>query len=227
MGKKNFYRTAVGSIEKERLEEFEEPTRVSLEILDGLEFTSLIDAGAGPNTELALYVTKQRAAQYTGFDIREDFTTALRDNLGAERISARVLSADIRLIPSRVGRADIVHERFVLTHLSVDDRSKALNELLNIANDKVILMEYNWRPMRSTAHSPMLRRFIEASAEAMEPFNINPFLGESLPGLINGMAYVRSISSPPRSMSLSSRFNGSRQSVASSFRPGFTKARVF
>lgn len=188
----NVYVEGVDVIEQKRLETFSYPHYVSCQLLSEIGFRSLIDAGAGPDAKLAQYVVQERGAEYSAFDVgktsmagaERNFADIMRDKLREQGITARVFHADIRDIPPEVGRADVVHERFVLMHLPDEARHAALTGLLAIADHKVILMEYNWRPIGSAAHSSLISRFVEMSFEVMRLFHVDAFAGETMQPLV-------------------------------------------
>jgi hypothetical protein len=177
------YDAPVGEVERNRLASFSYPNQVSRGLLDSIGFSSCIDAGAGTGTSMAEYVIG-RGASYTAFDFKPEMVAQMNDGLRAKNLPACAIEANILNIPATVGRADVVHERFVLMHLSSADRSRAVGNLLDVANRNVLLMEYNWRTMRSSRHSAMLKRFEESAHEFMELVGIDPYAGETMQKLV-------------------------------------------
>ena len=178
------YDAPVTEAERNRLATFSYPNQVSCKVLDTLEFSSCIDAGAGTGTSLAEYIIG-RGASYTAFDFKPEIVAQMNDGLRAKNLSARAVEANILDIPATVGHADVVHERFVLMHLSQADRSKAFANLLDIADRNLLLLEYNWRTMRSSHHSTTLKLFEEGAYAFMELLHIDPYAGEAMRGLVH------------------------------------------
>lgn len=180
------YARSVVAAERDRLTGFIYPNTVSRSALEGLEFNSLIDAGAGLGTGLAKYVVRERKAKYVAFDLNPGMVTLLSTGLRQENIPARVLEADILNIPQEVGHADVIHERFVLMHLDSDaKRQQALAGLLAIADRNVVLLEYDWMTMGSSKHADIVGSFRNLSLEFMLNVNIDPFAGRTMQFLVN------------------------------------------
>jgi hypothetical protein len=182
------YDAAVADSEKQRLEDIKFPHDVSCTILKNFSFTSLIDAGAGPDARLAQYVVRERKAKYAALDFgkvvidgeEKAFSTILSGKLQQLNIPAQIFYADICNIPSEIERADIVHERFVLMHLSIEKQRKAIQELIRIAKTAVVLLEYNWNTIRSTQYADLTTSFLETSCSLGKVVQFDPLAGETL-----------------------------------------------
>ena len=180
------YDAPVVAAERDRLATFSYPNQVSCRVLDALEFSSLIDAGAGTGTSLAEYVIG-RGATYTAFDFKPEMVAQMNEGLQAKDLPARAIEANILNISPMFNSADVVHERFVFMHLPTADQPDAMNNLLYIANRNIVLLEYNWRTMESSRHAEELERFRECAFPFMELLHIDPYAGETLQNLVRDM----------------------------------------
>ena len=171
--------------ENDLLRDLAYPTAVSRHVLDRISFDSLIDAGSGFNTSLAEYVVNERHATYTGFDLIDGAVDYLISSLGIKNIPARVFAADILNVPQEIGHADVVHERFVFMYLASGKMwQQAFSNLLSIANQYVILVEYNWRTATSIQNPELMDRFKKLSFEFFEAAHIDPYAGETMQDMV-------------------------------------------
>lgn len=192
----NIYATPVPPSVTRLMDVLTFPHHVSREVLWDLEFTSLIDAGAGKDSRLAEYVVNERGARYTGIDIgREEvdgrsipFTELLGDRLRAMGVAAELIEADVRALPPGVRPADVVHARFVLMHLSPDDRRRALEQMLRVARAHVVLLEYSWRTIGSDTHAALIGGFVDRTFDLMAEVHADPYSGEKLEALARDVA---------------------------------------
>ena len=181
---KGIYTASVSETERRRLATFEYPNEVSRRILGDLQFESLIDAAAGPGTGIAEYVVRERGATYAAFDLNPGMVTMLWNGVTEKGITANIFEADVLDIPAEVGHADVVHSRFLLMHLSSNEkRRKALAGMLSIADRYVLLLEYNWRTMEAP-FVPEVDAFKKLSLALMEQLHIDPYAGETMQGFV-------------------------------------------
>lgn len=158
----------VNEEEKERLQALDYPNFVSESIIgENLEGKIVLDVGAGPNTELGKFVRKH-GGEYLAFDISEAFLESQkRENSNAVRGNAKEL-------PFRDSSVDIAHERFVLMHLSPEDRKKVIEELFRISKNKTIFAEYDWSV---AGGSEAVNKFIEIQKSLTPKIGVDILMG--------------------------------------------------
>ncbi len=137
----NIYESEEGNFvqETERLSSFDLPTQLSIRAIGHLKAgNTLLDIGAGPNTDLFRYVTSQ-GGKYTAVDRREAF-------LHQQQLAGAVtVKADVRHLPIDDESFDTTHARFVISHLG-KDKLDAIKEVLRVTkpHGRAILMDYDW-----------------------------------------------------------------------------------
>ncbi len=189
----NMYERGVGDREVARLESFDYPNHVSKFILDRLQYNAVIDAGCGVNTTLAEYVAG-KGKIYIGLDSGRQtdageskaFAYTMHQKLAALNLErARAYQIDIRdgLSGYKIPKG-LVHMRFVLMHMSQADREVAMNNLLDLADQHMLFMEYDWAAVRSTDDKPLLDRFMALSFAVMETLHVDPHIGRNLFGMV-------------------------------------------
>lgn len=188
---KSIYEIGAPVSEIKRLENFENfdwPNEVSRSIIEaikaGTPIASLLDAGAGPGTQMAKICQKLEIS-YTAFDKGKLSNTSddilmsevLRKNLADEGLKGSSIYADVLDVdqdsfegrnpdPRNNDLPDLVHMRFVLMHLGQGFWGMAITNMVKLARKRVILMEYDWRSVSSSSH-PI---FMEGLLVAMEDF---------------------------------------------------------
>lgn len=171
---KNIYESAVSTHEEEqRLKEFGYPTVVSTKILskDVIRGKTIMDIGSGPNTDLGKWVAKQGGEHFIAFDIQK------RSIDTQHTAGSLAVQGDTRQMPFIEGGADITHERFMLMHLSREERKKAIGQILSIAGERSVFVEYDWNSFEG---SPLVNRFRDFALRFLETHGADPFLGATL-----------------------------------------------
>jgi len=141
--------------ENERLSSFDLPTNVSIGAISPLsQGESVLDVGAGPNTSLLSYV-KSQGGIYTALDKRTDFLDTQKE------AGAIVVKADARSIPLRGGSFDVVHARFVISHLG-NEKRKSIKEMLRLTepNGRAIFLDYDWTTARGSDAFETVKEFM-------------------------------------------------------------------
>lgn len=169
---KNIYeKTEVGDAEKKRLQELEYPTSISESLIgDDLEGKTILDLGAGPNLALGRF-TKEHLGTYLAFDINTAF---LEEQKKGE---ATPIRGSIDCLPFKENAIDIVHTRFVLMHLSPQERAKAIREALRVTKEKTLFLEYDWGAVTG---GEIIEAFKQFAVAFMQLRGMEPFMGAKL-----------------------------------------------
>jgi SAM-dependent methyltransferase len=194
--KKGAYYPAITPEELEIYADFEFPHKVSVEILQEREVGTLYDLGCGPDFRLAQYVYRERGASYVGIDNsnamdEDDIAKPVVEILGRKLteldIPAKLFQADIRNIDGTVPIGEIklwepgiAHGRFVLMHMSEEDRVQAILQCLHSVSPVAIFSDYDWGTLHSTDEKHFIKDFKRMAVELMGCYNTDPFSGNSL-----------------------------------------------
>lgn len=183
---KEFYgRQEIPREEIERMKAIEYPAYVSETLLSSIDLNEkkVLDAGAGPNPKLAEFIDRKEG-MYIPLDLRTDVLAEMKDKLEAEKVPFHGVKADMRQLPFADGSFNVVHERFVLMNITKESRKQALEELMRVGKEKLVLLEYNWRTLRSTKNPEMAERFRELAFKLFQKFSTDPYMGEQLGDLV-------------------------------------------
>lgn len=196
MGKNEFYKDAeVPQEEIDRMKTIEYPTYVSETVLGAIDLTDkkVLDSGAGPNPSLAEFVDRKKGI-YVPFDIRGDVLKEMQTKLEAEMVPFYGVRGDVRSLPFGDEAFDVVHQRFVLMNISEGSRKQATEELLRVCKDSLVLLEYNWRTLRSEKHPEFIERFKQIAFKLFTAFSTDPYMGEKLEDFVSTTAPSRECS---------------------------------
>ncbi len=172
----------------ERLKQASYPQQVSQILLKDLttEGKSLLDAGAGPNPKLAEFAA-QLGFRYLPLDINQQALGELRHQLVDKAIACAGVMGDVARLPFRDRSVDIAHERLVLMNIAPDKRAPAVRELIRVAREDVVLLEYNWRTVGSSADPNRIASFRTAAIEVLYTLGTEPYMGEILDELVRNL----------------------------------------
>lgn len=175
----------ISKAEIHRMQTIGYPAYVSEKVLTPftLQDKKVLDSGAGPNPKLAEFVEK-KGGRYVPLDLRPDALKAMRTALESEGLPFFGVQADVRNLPFADNSFDVVHQRFVLMNIAPETRDQALKELLRVAKEKVVLLEYNWRTLHSTAHPEVVERFKDLAFRMFSKFSTDPYMGEQFEALL-------------------------------------------
>lgn len=173
--RKNIYEAGdVTPEERKRLQEFGYPFLVSRELIGAdVKDKAILDVGAGANTALQKWIA-ERGGRYIAFDIGEQY---LKDQQ-AEGASA--VRGTAEHLPFKEGSVDIVHARFLLTHLSEAQRTDAIRDAIRAARERALFLEFDWSSFRGGAAANGLR---DLALKVMLPRS-DPYIGGKLGKLI-------------------------------------------
>lgn len=186
MKEKEFYdQKEVPQEEWERLKQIGYPNYVSETILGRLDLRDkkILDSGAGPNAKLAEFVI-EKGGVYVPMDLQPVALQQMRDQLHPKD-QFRGVVGDARALPFGDGAFDVVHQRFVLMNIAKESRKKALQELLRVGREKLVLLEYNWEALRSTDNPEVIETFRGAALELFKGFASDPYMGKQFDELIH------------------------------------------
>lgn len=171
--------------EIERLKWIEYPNFVSETLLNdfNLKDKKVLDVGSGPNIKLAEFVTKKQG-MYAPLDIRADALKEMKDGLANTETPFYGVRGDVKSLPFADGTFDIVHQRFILMNISPETRAKALREILRVSEKDVLLLEYNWRTLKSTESPEIIDRFRDLAFQMFAKFSTDPYMGEKFEQLL-------------------------------------------
>ncbi len=209
--KPTIYQVGAPTSEVRRLENLEWPNEVSKSILEalhaGIPITSLLDAGAGPGTQMAELCYKLDI-EYRAFDNGKMSTPVgdvymadiLKRNLWDKGLLGSSVVADVLTVglDSFGDRnydlrdnslPDIVHMRFVLMHLPACEWAMAIMNMLMLAQKRLILMEYDWRTVKSSSHPTLIEESVKTFERFAKLVNLNLYAGRNLTNEANGFGY--------------------------------------
>lgn len=184
---KEFYKQQeIPREEIERLKQIEYPNFVSETLLNefDLERKRMLDVGSGPNIKLAEFVARKRG-MYVPLDIRGDVLKEMKDGLANNETPFYGVRGDVKLLPFADNSFDIVHQRFVLMNVAPETRAKALGEILRVSKKDILLLEYNWRTLKSAESPKIIDRFRDLSFQMFAKFSTDPYMGEKFEQLFN------------------------------------------
>ncbi len=186
MENENFYsRKEIPQAEIERLKNIEYPNFVSETLLNNLDLEGkkLLDSGAGSNAGLAEFVAKKKG-MYVPIDLRTDMLKVMQSKLEKTDAPFYGIQSDVKAMPFADKAFDFVHQRFVLMNIPPADRKHALEELLRVSKEEIILIEYNWRTLKSTENPKMIEEFRNIAFKIFSKFSTDPYMGEKLNDLL-------------------------------------------
>lgn len=170
----------------ERLKRITYPNVVSEAVLAPfpLEEKKVLDVGSGPNTGLAEYVAR-RGGMYVPLELRADALSQMQSTLQAEGVSFYGVQGDVLELPFKDEAFDVVHQRFLFMNLTPETRVRALRELLRVAKNNLVFIEYNWRTFMSTKDQATVEHCKKLVFAAFARFSIDPYMGEKFPQLLD------------------------------------------
>lgn len=186
MENKEFYGQAtIPKEEIERMEKIEYPTYVSETLLNSLDLKDkkVLDSGAGPNPRLAEFVAR-KGGMYVPLDLRADVLKEVKTKLETEYVPFYGAIGDVHQLPFKDRSFDVVHQRFVLMNIIKESRKKALEELLRVSKEKLVLLEYNWKTLSSTKNPEAAKRFQQLAFKIFKTFSTDPYMGEQFEDLL-------------------------------------------
>ncbi len=135
-----FYDGTVPKNEVERLKNYDYPNTVSqLFLPKKLSGQTLLDIGAGSSSTMQ-EIVEQHEGTYMALDQSPDLLRA-RTRSGVQ------IQGDARHIPLEIksddDKVDLSHCRFVLMHLSPEDRALVISEMDRVSKNNIIL-DYDW-----------------------------------------------------------------------------------
>jgi hypothetical protein len=199
----NIYTSPYGIDDHElrRIESLTYPQYISELVLHELEFTSLIDAGAGVSTRMAEYAA-QKGASYLAFDAgfyhRQAMSELLKRKLRQKHIPGESFFADVRDMPSIIGKADVVHMRLLLIWIAEIERLSVIRKLIAHANRYVVIIENDWRSLKSFSHAQLIQACYETVCELMSLTTLVPDMGEKLEQYRHLLPYESELKYHPR-----------------------------
>ncbi|MDP3954039.1 MAG: class I SAM-dependent methyltransferase [bacterium] len=154
-----------------RLQKFSYPFTVSQRLLNiGLQNNkSVLDIGSGPNTELGKWL-RQNQILYIAADIKYIF---LQEQAKSSHPTIQCKSSSLPLDNSSV---DISHLRFVLMHLSSDERRVTISEMLRVSKNTSIFIEFDWSTFKG---SETVNSFRDLAIDILDT-HVDLFLGKNL-----------------------------------------------
>ncbi len=176
------------SEDTERLKRIEYPNYVSERLFTDfeLEGKKVLDAGAGPNAKFAEYI-ENRGGTYVPIDLRADALKEMQKKLAEDHYAFRGVQADVRRLPFNDSTFDYSHQRFVLMNIKPETRAQALNEILRVTKGKTVLIEYDWKSLRSTEDPDSIERFKELALELFASTATDPYMGQKFDELIHSV----------------------------------------
>ena len=187
MTSKEFYRQKeIPQEEIERLKQIEYPNFVSETLLNGfnLEGKKVLDAGAGPNAKLAEFVSRKKG-MYVPLDLRADVLTEMKGKLEGMQVPFYGIRGDVNALPFADQSFDFVHQRFVLMNIAPETRKQALKEILRVGKENLLLLEYNWKTLKSAENPETIERFRNLAFQVFAKFSTDPYMGEKFKELFN------------------------------------------
>lgn len=187
-GREFYKEESIPKEEINRLRHIEYPNFVSVALLDGLVLKgkSVLDSGAGPNTRLAEFISK-RGGTYVPMDIRGDVLADMKEKLDKENVPFYGVRGDVKALPFADKTFDIVHQRFVLMNIVPEARTQAVEEILRVARERALLLEYNWETMKSSEQPEMLERFRDVAFRLFGRFSTDPYMGSKFDELFTAI----------------------------------------
>jgi ubiquinone/menaquinone biosynthesis C-methylase UbiE len=188
--REEFYRGEdVSAEELERLRTIEYPSYVSEVLLNDIELREkrLLDVGAGTNASLGKYVT-ERHGSYVPLDVRDDMLRQLHEDLGGASFLG--VRGSVEQLPFAHASVDVVHQRFVLMNLRPEARGAAVQEILRVAKEKALFLEYDWGTLASDTSPDVVGRFRELALRFFERTYTDACFGGKLEDVLraNGAA---------------------------------------
>lgn len=185
MEKKEFYsQKKIPQEEIERMRQIEYPNFVSETLLNefDLQDKKILDAGAGPNSRLAEFIQK-KGGSCVPLDLRKDELKIMRSDLEKNNIPFLGAQGDVKKLPFKNESFDIVHQRFVLMNILPESRKEALQEVLRVGKEALLLLEYNWRTLKSTEYPETIEEFRDLAFQLFSRFSTDPYMGEKFEDL--------------------------------------------
>lgn len=193
-----FYEGNVPAEEVERLSSYDYPNTISRKFLpDRLDGKTVLDVGSGSSSALQKMI-EERGGSYVALEKNSDLLHA-RPSYGKQ------VQGDARQMPfvhdGSTKKIDVAHCRFVLMHLSAEDRLRVIQEINRIANEAVFL-EYDWGSWEKRLKEDMItyadrpefqkslalqKRFIENSKALGETAGAEMNMGEKLKEEVQGV----------------------------------------
>lgn len=193
-----FYRgQGVSQEERDRLNALQRPNERSQELLNKLDMGSknLLDVGAGSNPELGGYM-KVRDGNYTAIDVNGDMVAHMNEAFAKAGYPYQSVEGDIVAGTSfEDGAFDVAHERFVLMNIKPETRTAAIQEMMRVAKEAVVLMEYDWRSFASTSHPELIASVKQFVERVFTATGTDPYMGEKLEATVQealpGASYTK------------------------------------
>ncbi|HVX91393.1 MAG TPA: class I SAM-dependent methyltransferase [Candidatus Paceibacterota bacterium] len=178
-----FYRgKGVSPEELRRLNSLKRPNERSQELLNQLDMTNknLLDVGAGSNPELGSYM-KVRNGGYTAIDVNPAMVASMNEAFKSAGLPYESKQEDIVAGTSFASESfDVAHERFVLMNIKPETRAAAIQEMVRVAKEGVVLMEYDWSTFSSTSHPELIASVKQFVERVFTTTNTDPYMGGKL-----------------------------------------------
>lgn len=128
--------------ELDRLTTFSYPEVVTQEVFGNFELAgkTVLNVGAGPNPTFGQYI-ESLSGKIVVVDINP---SVVQKQLSSLSPKAEGFQANILQLPFSDQTYDIVFERFVLIHQSTNDQKLAFSEMLRVAKEQVVMIEFDW-----------------------------------------------------------------------------------
>lgn len=151
-----------------------------------LKKKKFLDVGAGSSNSVGKYVV-DCGGFYTAVDINEQLLKSLNASLTKDGINFCSAIGDIRSLQFLDNAFDIVYEGLVLMNIASETRAKAIQELIRVSKDVVVLIELNWQSMRASRKRDrrLLEEFSSLASEIL-PKTTDFYFGGKLSNLLEG-----------------------------------------
>lgn len=178
-GEKRIYKGEVSTEETKRLENFRYPDLVSEKYIPkDLTGQDFLDLGSGPNKTLEQLISDRH-----GFYIAGDKNLQFLK----QRQGGHTAQVDATNLPFHDKTIDYAHSRFVMMHLTHEERENAIKEMSRVAKNNISL-EYDWgswekriqEAEKNSKNDTMIklqRRFFDNAIEFFKTVNAEPNMG--------------------------------------------------
>ncbi len=170
--------------ERKAMDRVEFSNGISRRILEDFDLRGkkVLDAGSGDDPELGGFVANKE-----GIFIPLDIKSEVLDYLKPELKHFRGVQGDISELPFRTGEIDIANERFVIMHLRPEMKEEAVREMLRVAKEAAIFMEYDATSYSSDSDPEEIKEFMEIGRAILAAQGSDPAFGAHLGELFKEM----------------------------------------
>ncbi|MFA6105307.1 MAG: class I SAM-dependent methyltransferase [Patescibacteria group bacterium] len=180
----NIYETKIelkDELERLKNTDFTHPLYASAKTLESIDLADkkVLDVGSGPDQKMGSLV-ENRGGKYIALDYNASHLQTMKRSAEEKDLDIFFVRGDVKNLPIKEGSVDFAHERFVLMHLSPEDRKKAIKEIVATAKDTAFFLEYNWESLLSETHPEIINEFKKLAMEIMAKLKIQPYMGKLL-----------------------------------------------